>query len=143
MSIHRNCEVHQKSHIQRGRGVGGVLRSLYSQLIPVAKYAGEKVLACPEAKSTLEAIKNASVDAGLNIIVDKVKKRNVGKVLKTNLTNAKHEIEDAVKTNVRKAVKRTVGGVFGQEDKRAKHDRDVFDDISLDDDDEDHGQHNH
>lgn len=132
MSLHRKCELDKRGfYLQRGRGVGGVLSSLYSKLLPIAKNVGEKLLASPEAESTIEAVTGSAINAGLNIILDKAANRNKGRILKTNLTVAKNEMEEAVKTNVKKAVKRSIGEVLSK-GKPKRRVRDVFDDTSLD-----------
>ncbi len=132
MSLHRKCELDKRGfYLQRGRGVGGVLSSLYSKLLPIAKDVGEKLLSSPEAISTIETVTGSAIDAGLNIILDKAASRNKGRIMKTNLTIAKNEMKEAVKTNVKKAVKRSIGEVL-RGGKAKRRGRDVFDDTSLD-----------
>lgn len=140
MSLHRKCEIQKQGYyLQRGRGVGGVLSSLYNKLLPIATNVGEKLLTSPEAKSTLDTVASSALDAGINIVLDKVKNRNKGTSLKTNLTQAKTEIESAVKSNVRKAVKRAVCSATAAANvkkSRSKLTEDIFDDYSLDVDDD-------
>jgi predicted regulator of amino acid metabolism with ACT domain len=112
--------------------VGGALRSLYNNLLPIAKCAGEKILSSPEGGHALKSIRNSAIDAGLNIVLDKVSGRNSGKSIKKNLTQAKNEIAEAVTTNARRAVKRTVNNVL-RERKIRKTEKDIFDEDSLDD----------
>lgn len=134
MSFHRNCELHsqKKSSVQRGRGVGGVLNSLYNQLTPITKQQGEKILAPPNTKSTKVSLQDTAAHAGLQLILDKVVKRRKGKTFKTSMVNDTTHLDDAVKTNVKPRAKRSSAVAISRgEAKRNKHD--VFDDMSLDD----------
>ncbi len=133
MSIHRHCEVKQGSYLQRGRGAGGVLKSLYNQLVPIAKNVGEQLLIAPETKETLNDIKNSVTDAGINLILDKLSKKRLKESLTSNLSRVQSEIGESVKQNTRKAIKRGVGNAISGV--KAKISRaDIFDDNSLDDD---------
>jgi len=112
MSCYRNTtcsHLRQRAQTsQCGRGVGGVLRSLYTHMLPVIKSTGAKILSAPITKSVLQTAKKSAVDAGIRIAKDTLEGKKLSKSLGSNLNIAKEEISDAIKTslNIRKGRKR-------------------------------------
>lgn len=132
MSIHRKCSSNQPGdYIQRGKGVGGVLRSLYNRLLPIAKNTGEKILSSPEATDTLAAVRDSAIDAGINIVLDKAAGKSSSKSVRKNVDRAKNEIVSAAKSNVRRAVKRTLSDAMTRREPK-RSEKDIFDDDSMD-----------
>jgi len=73
MLLHRSCACAQKGACKRGaQGIGGVHRSLYNKMIHVPKHTGEKLMSTPEAEETLRAVRNSAIDAGLNMVTDRL-----------------------------------------------------------------------
>ena len=129
MSLHRSCSFHAGAYVQRGRGYGGTLWSLYTRLIPTLKSAGTKILESPVTQNILETAKNSAVNVGLNIAADTLGGQKVKKNLKRNLSHAKREIESALISGIGSTIKANFKGRGGA--KRRKQEVDVFDDDEL------------
>lgn len=73
MSLLRNCTCTQKGACQRrSQGIGGVRRSLYNKMVHIPKNTGEKLLSTSEAEATLRTVRNSAIDAGMNMVTDKL-----------------------------------------------------------------------
>lgn len=105
--------------------MGGCIRSLYNGMIKIPKNKGEKILSTPEAEESLRAVRNSAIDAGINMVVNKVGGRKADKGYKKNNNQAIQEMEE-----ISKAVKRTTARRPGGS-KTKKVARDVFDDDTL------------
>lgn len=94
-------------YIQRGRGVGGTLSSMFKGVVPAMKIMGEKILATPAAQDVLKTGANSVLEGGLNIAKDTLRGRNFKESVSENVTSAKK----AVTKSLRSALKQRGGEV--------------------------------
>ena len=121
----------------RGQGVGGMRRSLYSKLVPIAKNTGEKLLSTTAAEETLRTVRNSAIDAGLNMVTDKVGQSRTAKGGSRKDIAPARKLEfaaaaAAAQPNHRKAGKRAAAAARGG-GKARRVESDIFDDDTLED----------
>jgi hypothetical protein len=92
MACFRNTACQNSVRLQRGRGLGNVLRSLYGKVTPTLKAVGSKVLDSPVTKAALSTVKDIATNAGLNVLKDTLKGEDVSKSVKSNLSVAKRKL---------------------------------------------------
>lgn len=106
MACYRNSNFHRSAQTQRGRGVGNVLRSLYSNVTPVLKSVGSKILTSPMTKAAANVVKDIAVNAGLNVFKETLRGDNLSKSLDNNLSAAKRKLSKALVKQLYKQVGR-------------------------------------
>ena len=75
--------------IQRGRGVGGLLRLASKLFSPVARVV-KNVLRSNTGKLIGNAVKEQAVESSINVVSDIAKGRNIKESLKDEIHNVKH-----------------------------------------------------
>lgn len=98
--------------IQKGKGIGGLLRFASKLFLPVSRVA-KKAIQSNTGKKIIDAVKEQAVDSSINIASDIAK----GKDIKDSLTN---ELENVKGNTKRKAVEI---GLDYLKEKSAKHRR--------------------
>ena len=74
--------------LQKGRGIGGILRFFRSLFIPIVKSAGKtikKVAASKTAKNLGHAVKDQVIESGIKVGVDALQGKNLKGSVKMNL----------------------------------------------------------
>lgn len=74
--------------IQRGSGIGGLLRIASKLFFPIAKVA-QKVLQSDTGKQIVGAVKNQAINSSINIANDIAEGKNVKESFKNEFENAK------------------------------------------------------
>ena len=82
--------------IQKGRGIGGLLRFASKLFLPISRVA-KKAIQSNAGKKIVDAVKEQAIDSSINIATDIAK----GKDLKGSLSNELENVKDKTK---RKAV---------------------------------------
>jgi hypothetical protein len=98
--------LHRGPYIQRGRGFGSALSSVYRGVVPKMRAAGQKVLDSPLTKDVLKTAKNAALEGGLNIATDLLKGKKLRKSVGENVTTAKKLVTDLLVTALSRGRKR-------------------------------------
>lgn len=89
-------------YIQRGRGIGGILSSLFKAIFPAVKAVGKALVKSPITKQIVTAAKNQAIDAGLNIAADTLSGENVGQSVLHRLGIASKEVGKSVRPTKRR-----------------------------------------
>ena len=87
---------HRGPYIQRGRGIGGVLSSMFKSVVPALQVFGKNLLASPTTQDILKTAKQSTLQAGLNIAKDTLGGKNFGDSFKENVTTAKKAVTDSL-----------------------------------------------
>jgi len=96
MACYRNQSLSKTAQSQRGRGVGNILRSLYSKVTPTLKSVGTKVLNSPITKAALTTVKEIATNASLNVLKDTLRGEDPLKSVQNNASVAKRKISKAL-----------------------------------------------
>lgn len=94
--------LHRGPYIQRGRGFGSTLNSMFRGIIPAARVMGRKVYDSPLTKNVLETAKRSALEAGLNVAEDTLEGKNVKESLKGNVIAAKKKISQSLVSALKK-----------------------------------------
>ena len=90
----------QNPRLQRGRGLGGIFKSLAklaSPLISNAAKTAKTAIASPAAKRLVKSLKQQAVESGANILTDVIDGKNVGESLSSEFDNVKEKSRYAAK----------------------------------------------
>jgi len=79
---------HRGTIVQRGRGIGSILTSLFKGVVPAIKAFGKTLFSSPVTKAVAKTARDAAVDAGLNVAADVLEGRNVSSSIDQGLANA-------------------------------------------------------
>jgi len=135
MACHNNLSFNRTAQSQRGRGVGNILRSLYSKVTPALKTVKAKVLNSPITKTALNTVKDIATNASLNVLKDTLRGEDPLKSVQNNANVAKRKISKALmKQLYEQAGKGRKRKRLADNDKRAVKKRKiefVFDDDSV------------
>ena len=102
---------HRGPFIQRGRGLGSILSSLYQKVSPIFSLLGKQIAASPITKQALSSAKQAAIDASLSLASDALVGENLKTSFKKNIKKAGKTVSESLRTkapNKRKLDKRQV-----------------------------------
>ena len=109
---------------QKGEGFGSFFKMLFKNMTPVVKkVAGEtknivgRALKSDIAKQAGRELMNQGIETSANILGDIVDGKNVKESVKSNLSTAKQNIADTLKTAVKSGMKRTIDNINATEPK--------------------------
>ena len=114
--------------LQRGRGIGGLLRLIKSVFTPLAKKVGSTVVTAVKskgAKKLLNVLKDQAIDSSMALASDALKGKNINASLNNEKDNAKLNLSSTI-DELRKNRKRkenseqTGNGVKRKKIKRTK-----------------------
>ena len=139
---------HRGPYIQRGRGVGSALNSMFKSVVPAMQVLGKKISASPIAQDVLSTGKQSAIKAGKNVVSDVTHGKKLGESIAENVTTAKKAVTESLLSALDKAKvsgvgtsrteQTTVGNLgvkrkraaltssVGQKAKRQKHYGDIF-----------------
>ena len=83
--------------VQRGRGIGGLLRAASSLFMPLFKSVGStaiKVARSDAGKAIGKAIKEQAITSAKNIAVDTIKGRNIKDSVRNEVGNVRKRVEN-------------------------------------------------
>ena len=90
-------------YIQRGRGIGGLLRMAKSVFLPLMKTAGKTIIKAGKSKAgkaVFSAIKDQAITSGTNLVADVVR----GNDLQESLHNEGQNIRERVANTIQKPI---------------------------------------
>lgn len=120
--------------IQRGRGVGGFLRSVAKLFKPLGSLAA-KAAKSSTGKQIANAVKSQAIDSSLNVVKDLASGKGVKESLKDEFKNVKQNAkrkilafgDDYLKEKKSKRVKKIPSSSKNQNRTKLKRKRDIFD----------------
>lgn len=137
--------LHRGPYLQRGRGIGGTLSSMFKRVIPAMQVLGRNFLASPITQQVLNTAKRSALQAGLDVTTDALEGKDMGESLSKHVTTAKNAVSNSLltalkrvgsteskakkvrKTNIKPASKNKVYGFVHKSKKRQKRHKDLFD----------------
>ena len=91
--------------IQRGRGLGGILRMIKSLFTPVLKSVGKNVVKAATsntAKSIVKTLGEQAIESGINLATDALRGNNMKESANNEFTSFKNTAADTLETLKRK-----------------------------------------
>ncbi len=88
--------LHRGPYIQRGRGLGSTLGSMFKGVIPAMQVMGRKILESPVTQKVLKTAKRSAIEAGLNLATDALEGENLNESLSKNMSTAKKVVTDSL-----------------------------------------------
>ena len=86
-------------HLQRGRGIGGLLRLMKSVFSPVAKSVGKKVVSAIKSssgKKILNVLKDQAIDSSMTLASNALKGNDMNTSLQDELNNVKSNLSTVI-----------------------------------------------
>ena len=86
-------------YIQRGRGIGGLLRMAKSVFLPLMKTAGKTIIKAGKSKAgkaVLGAIKDQAISSGANLVADVVRGNDLQESLHNEGQNIRERAADTI-----------------------------------------------
>lgn len=99
--------LHRGPFIQRGRGFGSALSSMYKSFVPALQLFGKKILASPLTQQVLQTAKRSATQAGLNVATDVLQGKKVKDSLTENISTAKQAVTDSIVSALKQANSQT------------------------------------
>ena len=94
--------------LQRGRGIGGLLRLVKSLFTPLVKSAGKSIVKAATSntgKAVLNSIKDQAIDSGIRLASDALRGGDMDESLHNELQSVKRKAADGLESVVRKKKK--------------------------------------
>ena len=86
--------------LQRGRGIGGLLRLVKSVFSPIVKSFGTtalKAVTSKTGKKVLESIKDQAISSAVNMTSDVIKGNDLGQSFQNEVSSERGNVGDAIK----------------------------------------------
>ena len=123
--------------VQRGKGIGGLLRLATKLLRPVGTLAA-KALKSDTGKRIVDAVKNQAIDSSLNITKDLAEGKNIKETFKNEFDNVKDNTKrkaidigvDLLRGNIEKPPQKKAKKIIRKATKKSKKSKrrgDIFD----------------
>lgn len=123
--------------MQRGKGIGGLLRLATKLLRPVGTLAA-KALKSDTGKRIVDAVKNQAIDSSLNIAKDLAEGKNIKETFKNEFDNVKDNTKrkaidigvDLLRGNIEKPPQKKAKKIIRKATKKSKKSKrrgDIFD----------------
>ena len=87
--------------LQRGRGIGGLLRLVKSVFSPLVKSAGKTVIKAVKSDSGKmlgNALKEQAISSAINLVGDVVKGNNIKESIQNEITSSRENLGDTIKS---------------------------------------------
>lgn len=97
--------LHRGPYIQRGRGFGSTLNTMFKGVVPIMRVVGRDLYNAPLTQAVLNTAKRSALEAGLNVANDVLEGKNVKDSLKGNLNEVNRKVTDSL-TSAMKNVNR-------------------------------------
>ena len=94
--------------LQRGRGIGGLLRLFKSVFSPLVKSAGKTIVKAATSdtgKAVLRNIKDQAIDSAVKLTADAMRGEDMGESLQNEIQQVKRKAADGLESVVRKKKK--------------------------------------
>ena len=98
-------------YIQRGRGIGGLLRMAKSVFLPLMKTAGKTIIKAGKSKAgkaVLGAIKDQAISSGANLVADVVRGNDLQESLHNEGQNIRERVANTIQSKIPKKRKKKV-----------------------------------
>lgn len=85
--------------LQRGRGIGGLLRLFKSVFSPLVKSAGKTIVKAATSdtgKAVLRNIKDQAIDSAVKLTADAIRGENMGESLQNEIQEVKRKAADVI-----------------------------------------------
>lgn len=85
--------------LQRGRGIGGLLRLFKSVFSPLVKSAGKTIVKAATSdtgKAVLRNIKDQAIDSAVKLTADAIRGENMGESLQNEIQQVKRKAADVI-----------------------------------------------
>ena len=85
----------RKRNVQRGRGIGSILSSIFSKIAPIARTilnVGRRVVKTKPVQEVLKSAKSEALKTGVQIADDALQGKNIGESIKSNAETAAKSI---------------------------------------------------
>jgi len=96
--------------LQRGRGIGGLLRLVKSLFTPLVKSAGKSIVKAATSntgKAVMNSIKDQAIDSGIRLASDALRGEDMDESLHNELQSVKRKAADGLESVVRKKKKQS------------------------------------
>ena len=87
--------------LQRGRGIGGLLRLVKSLFTPLVKTAGKSIVKAATSttgKQVLNSIKDQAIESGVRLATDALRGEDMGVSLENERQQVKRKVADVVES---------------------------------------------
>lgn len=85
--------------MQRGRGIGNLLGSLFRSAVPAIKSLGKSIFSSNVVKDVGKSLANSAVKGGLNFAADALDGQNLKESLSSNVGEAKSALAKVLRNN--------------------------------------------
>lgn len=89
--------IHRGPFIQRGRGIGSLLGSLFRGIVPALKALGTSLLSSPVTKAIGNTAKDAAIETGIKMAADAIEGKNMKQSLDENLLKARKRVAESIR----------------------------------------------
>ena len=96
-------------YIQRGRGIGGLLRMAKSVFLPLMKTAGKTIIKAGKSKAgkaVFSAIKDQAITSGTNLLADVVRGNDLQESLHNEGQNIRERVANTIQSRIPKKRKK-------------------------------------
>lgn len=96
----------RKRNVQRGRGIGSILSSIFSKIAPIARTIlniGRKAVKTKPVQEVLKSAKNEAIKTGLQVADDVFQGKNVVESIKSNAESGAMKIAESAINEAKKA----------------------------------------
>jgi hypothetical protein len=96
-------------YIQRGRGIGGLLRMAKSVFLPLMKTAGKTIIKAGKSKAgkaVFGAIKDQAISSGTNLVADVVRGNDLQESLHNEGQNIRERVANTIESKIHKKRKK-------------------------------------
>lgn len=122
---------HRGPLIQRGRGLGGILKSVFSYVKPIFRNIfsfGKKAVKQPIVRDIISDVKDTAIQTGVSTVTDLLKGESVKQSLYNNSKLARDDIAQKLIDKVESLSKKRKK--TSKKKRGSKRSRDIFDDDS-------------
>ena len=105
--------------LQRGRGIGGLLRLVKSVFLPMVKTAGKQIVRAATSKSgkaVIGSVKDQIISAGTNLAIDGIRGSNMKESFNNEVGSMRKRVADVIQDSLPK--RRKVTSKVGKKKKK-------------------------
>ena len=121
--------------LQKGRGIGGLLRAASSLFKPLFKTVGStalKVARSDAGKAIGKAVKEQAISSAKNIAIDTISGNNIKDSVRNEVKNVRKRVADEFENVINKPKKRKVTPKVRKKKKKVSYGKRYSDDKSID-----------
>lgn len=103
--------LHRGPYIQRGRGFGSALSSMFKGVFPAMQVLGQRLFSSPTTQKLLKTAKQSAIEGGLNVATDVLQGKKLSRSVADNVATAKKAVTDSLVSALNRAKVSSVGNV--------------------------------